>query len=248
MKDGRRYQDVAEELRQHIITTGYAPGDRIITERQMAEMLDVGRGMVRDAVIMLEVQGLVSVRKGSGIYLLRPPQTEATPDGSATAPEDDIGPFELLQARQILEGAIAEFAAAMVTKNDILRMREALQAERLNIDTGTPDDSADEAFHRLIAEATQNGVLVAGVERLWDMRRRSRMWAQLHDRIFDTGYRRQWLDDHTAILNALQARDGAASKRAMQTHLANVSDTLMALSDVDDPQFDGYLFATSSLP
>ncbi|SNR68455.1 FCD domain-containing protein [Puniceibacterium sediminis] len=243
MKNSARlYQDVARDLRKLIVSEGYAVGDRLITERQIAEYMKISRGLVRDAIIMLEVEGIVQVRKGSGIYLMRDPKGEEQP------PHDDIGPFELLQARQLIESAIAGFAAAMVTKADITRMREALETERRGIEAKSDDYSGDEAFHRLIAEATQNGVLVEMVETLWSKRRQSRMWAQLHDRIFDESYRRQWLDDHHEILAALQARDSARARLAMRQHLTNVSDTLMELSDVGDTAFDGFLFTPASLP
>jgi GntR family uxuAB operon transcriptional repressor len=68
------------------------------------------------------------------------------------------------------------------------------------------------------------------------------MWARLHARIFDGGYRKKWLEDHGRILAALQTRDPAGARQAMWQHLENVRRTLLDLSDVDDPHFDGYLF------
>lgn len=232
----RRYQEVADALKAEIIEKGYAIGDRLNTERQISEEMGVSRSLLREAIIMLEIEGLVDVRKGSGIYIARLPQ------GHGDEARDDIGPFELLQARQLLESNIAAFAATTVTKADIVRMREALEMERKAIETGSNDYSGDELFHRLIAEATQNSVLVDLVEELWDKRKRSPMWERLHERIFDDSYRRQWLDDHRAILNALQCKDAQAAKQAMWQHLENVRQTLLKLSDVEDPDFDGYLF------
>ncbi|SET33586.1 FCD domain-containing protein [Paracoccus homiensis] len=234
----RRYQDVAAELRDLIRAEGLRPGDRLLTERQIALRLDVGRSLVRDAIIMLEVEGLVQVRQGSGIYLNEPA-------GEATVIDDDIGPFELLEARMVIESAVAGLAAATVTKADITAMREALDQERRNIEAGTGDYSGDQRFHLLIAEATQNGVLVRTVTDLWERRERSRMWAQLHSRIFDDAYRNRWLDDHQEILDALRARDSQRARNAMSDHIGNVSATLMQLSDPDDPSFDGYLFSTA---
>jgi len=232
----RRYQDVAEQLKQDILDAGHQVGDRLRTERQISEALGVSRSLVREAVIMLEIEGFVDVRKGSGIYVARLPA-----DGSSND-RGDIGPFELLQARQLLESSIAAFAATMVTKADILRMRQALDMERKAIEDGTDDYSADELFHRLIAEATQNSVLVDMLDELWRKREKSRMWAKLHSRIFDPGYRSRWLEDHKVILNALQMKDAAAAKQAMWQHMENVRQTLLELSDIDDPEFDGYLF------
>lgn len=230
---------MAVELRELIRSEGYQPGDRLLTERQIALRLDVGRSLVRDAIIMLEVEGLVQVRQGSGIYVME--DTVTLPSSDRT----DIGPFELLEARMLIESAVAELAATTVTKTDINAMREALDEERRGIEKGSGDYSGDQRFHLLIAEATQNSALIAAVADLWDQRHKSRMWAQLHSRIFDETYRNRWLEDHQNILDALRARDGSRAKRAMRDHICNVGDTLMLLSDVDDPAFDGYLFSTS---
>lgn len=237
----RRYQDVAEALKQDIVARGCAVGDRLRTERQISEDMGVSRSVVREAVIMLEIEGLVEVRKGSGIYLARLPH--ACPNETAV----DFGPFELLQARQLLESSIAALAAVTVTKADIMQMRQALALENKAIEAGDDDYSGDELFHRLIAEATQNAVLVDMVEELWRKRAQSRMWARLHNRIFDKTYRSNWLSDHHAILNALQMKDAPTARQAMWQHLENVRLTLMALSDVDDPEFDGYLFSSEAI-
>lgn len=235
----RRYQELARDLKILIQQKGYKVGDRIMTERQISEALNVGRSAAREAILMLEIEELIEVRKGSGIYLL------SNSSSVARAIVDDIGPFELLQARQLLESSIAGFAAVSVTKNDILRMREALDMERKGIEENNNDYSSDELFHRLIAEATQNSVLVDMVSELWVKRDQSLMWARLHERIFDTNYRKKWLKDHQDILSALQLKDADGARKAMWVHLDNVRDTLMELSDVEDPNFDGYLFNKS---
>lgn len=237
----KRYQEVAEGLRALIVQGGYAPGDRILTERQIAEHLQVGRSAAREAILLMEIEGVLEVRKGSGIYLKA--MEHSTPKGDA----NDIGPFELIQARQLLESAVAGLAASTVTKADIVRMRDALELERSNIASGAQDYSGDELFHRLIAEATQNSVLVETVNGLWEKREGSRMWARLHERIFVSDYRLRWLDDHSVILSALQRRDPEAARRAMWQHLENVRVTLLELSDDEDPGFDGYLFDSSEV-
>ncbi len=230
-------------LRSELTNGSYAIGDRLPTERRISEQLSVSRSLVRDAMIMLEVEGIVDVRKGSGTYVLKLPQTVEAPHLET----QDIGPFELLQARQLLESHIAAFAATMVTKADILRMRAALDQERKDIAANTGIYLADEEFHRSIALASQNSVLVEAVDHLWEMRKRSKMWARLHQRIFDRGYQKKWLDDHQAILTALQCRDPQQARQAMWQHLENVRLTLLELSDVDDPSFDAYLFNTDPL-
>ena len=236
MSGARQYQDVARSIRSLIHDEKLAPGDRLPPERKLCEQLNVSRSLVREALILLEIEGLVEVRKGSGVYVSEQSAAAIQPS------RDDIGPFELLQARQLIEADIAGFAARNVTKSDILRLREALERERTDLAHGDADYSGDREFHRLIAQATQNSVLVDVVEELWRKREQSPMWARLHNRIFETTYRRAWLDDHEDILAGLQARNSEMAQTAMWRHLGNVRDTLMTLSDVEDPSFDGYLF------
>ncbi|MCG7521441.1 FCD domain-containing protein [Ruegeria sp. Ofav3-42] len=234
----RPYQQVAASLVERIAREGYKPGDKFPTERQISTEMGISRSLVREAFIMLEIEGYLDVRKGSGSYVMErtPREIEST--------QADFGPFELLQARQLLESSVASFAATTVTKADILRLRETLELERRSIEGGEVDYSADWQFHLQIAEATQNSVLVDQIDDLWRKRQASPMWAQLHDRIFDLGYRSKWLDDHAAILDALRHRNADGARHAMWQHLENVRLTLLELSDVDDPDFDGYLYST----
>ena len=236
----RRYQQVAEALKREMLDNSLSIGTRLPTERQIAEAQAVSRSVVREAIIMLEIEGLVSVKKGSGIYIERLPLSNE----SGASPRSDIGPFELLQARQLIESNIAAFAATMVTKNDIVKMQEALEMEIRAIETGQEDYAADEWFHRLIAESTQNGVLVDLVDEMWQLRKGNQIWDGLHARIFDESYRRRWLDDHQQILTALNRKDPGKARDAMWAHLENVRNTLLALSDLEDPKFDGDLFQT----
>jgi GntR family uxuAB operon transcriptional repressor len=232
----RRYQEIAELLARRIAGEGYKPGDKFPTERQISLEMGISRSLVREAFIVLEIEGYLDVRKGSGSYVA---------DGekiSLNVQKSDFGPFELLQARQLLESSIAGFAATTITKNDIIKLRETLELERNAIENGKEDYFADRQFHRQIAEATQNSVLVDQVEDLWTKREDSSMWARLHDRIFDLSYRTKWLDDHAIILEALRHRDSDRARHAMWQHLENVRLTLLEISDVGDPEFDGYLY------
>lgn len=236
----RRYHEIAQALVRRIADENYKPGDRFPTERQISEEMGISRSLVREAFIMLEIEGFLIVRKGSGSYVA------AGEKLSLSNPRPDFGPFELLQARQLLESAVAGFAASTITKSDIGDLRRTLDLEQKAIDDGVEDYAADRQFHLKIAEATQNSVLVAQVEDLWVKRETSPMWARLHDRIFDFGYRATWLDDHARILEALRHRDADAARAAMWAHLENVRQTLLDLSDVGDPDFDGYLYSPAA--
>ncbi|WPC76550.1 FCD domain-containing protein [Vibrio porteresiae] len=238
----RPYQEIGLVLRQQLIDGLYQVGERLPPERDIAEQLDVSRTVVREAIIMLELENLVEVKKGSGVYVLNIPTTS---DSQENIINDDAGPFEMLQARQLLESNIAEFAATQVTPGDIVRMRAALELERKEFENGTAGQEGDEKFHLCIAEATQNSVLVEMLKYSWLRRQHSPMWNKLHSHIRGVGYRADWIDDHAKILSALKRKDPIAAKNAMWQHLENVKQRLFELSNVDDPDFDGYLFSSN---
>lgn len=228
---GRRYLAVAETLREMLARGRWQVGERLPAERQLAEELDVPRATVREALIVLEVEGRVEVRQMSGIYALPALPPAAVP---VAAPLADIGPFELLRARQVVESAIAAAAALTVSDDQIDAMRGALSREEEDIAEGRGSYEGDATFHRLVAESTHNEALVATSEGLWSIRGTSPLWARIHLRIFDQTYRRQWTLDHREILRGLERRDPESARAAMWRHLGNVSEILLKLSD---PEF-----------
>ncbi|MBE2896877.1 FCD domain-containing protein [Pasteurellaceae bacterium HPA106] len=234
----RSYKKIGEMLKQKLASGLYAVGDRLPPERDFAEELNVSRTVIREAMIMLELEGLIEIRKGSGSYVVAlPSQTKQVSHYTG-----DIGPFELLQARQLLESSIAEFAAIQANRSDIAKLKAILDRERATLEHGDEDYIADKDFHIAIAEITQNEALIRLQKNLWRYRTDSHMWQALHSHIPNQNYRVLWLTDHQNIINAIQRKDPVAAKKAMWQHIENVKQKLFELSDIDDPNFDGYLF------
>lgn len=136
----RLYQQLAAELKRRIEAGVYPVGDKLPAERYISEEMNVSRTVVREAIIMLEVEGYVEVRKGSGIHVMSNQQKHLVTNQGIEF--DTAGPFELLQARQLIESNIAEFAATQVTRQDIVQLIE-IQNMRV----------------RKIASVTLNGIL-----------------------------------------------------------------------------------------
>tara|TARA_R110001583_G_scaffold4077_7_gene24388 strand:- start:16584 stop:17351 length:768 start_codon:yes stop_codon:yes gene_type:complete len=245
----RLYQEIGLALKKRISNGEFSIGQKLPAEREIAHTMNVSRAVVREALIMLELQKIVNVRKGSGVYVTHLPSDELSAQphllNSIDNIHNDVGPFESLQARQLLESRIAEFAATQITKSDIEKLRQSLEIERMNLENDNNDYDGDEMFHIAIADATQNSVLSGMVRDLWAQRNNSPMWRQLHLHINNEGYRKIWLQDHEKILASLQRRDAAGARDSMWQHLENVKQTLFNLSDIDDPNFDGYLFSTN---
>lgn len=240
MTESRRlYQQLAAEYKRRLEKGAYAVGDKLPAERLIAEEMGVSRTVVREAIIMLEVEGYVEVRKGSGIHVISQRQQNAViPD--AQLEFASFGPFELLQARQLIESNIAEFAATQVTRQDILQLMDIQQQARK--EDRFRNFEWDLRFHVQIARATQNGALAAIVEKMWLHRLHNPYWLKLHEHIDDSAIE-SWCDDHERILAALIRKDAAASKLAMWQHIEHTREMLFAATSDDfDSAIDRYMF------
>ncbi|ATY22414.1 transcriptional regulator ExuR [Escherichia coli] len=229
----RLYQQLAADLKERIEQGVYLVGDKLPAERFIADEKNVSRTVVREAIIMLEVEGYVEVRKGSGIHVVsnQPRHQQAADNNMEFA---NYGPFELLQARQLIESNIAEFAATQVTKQDIMKLM-AIQ-EQARGEQCFRDSEWDLQFHIQVA-------LAAIVEKMWTQRSHNPYWKKLHEHI-DSRTVDNWCDDHDQILKALIRKDPHAAKLAMWQHLENTKIMLFNETS-DDFEFnaDRYLFA-----
>jgi len=213
----RLYRQIAQRIETLIDEGEYAPGDRLPAERGLAAALAVSRASVREAIIFLELAGRVEVRVGAGIFVCSPRSHAALP----TAADDPPGPFDLLAARQIVEGEIAALAARTIDRDGIAKLHESMSRMRASDADHGPREDADRDFHVVIANATGNGALRAVVNRLWDARAHP-LWTRIEAHFHTPALRARTLEDHAAIVAALEARDAEAARAAMQRHLARV--------------------------
>lgn len=215
----RLYQDLARNLMEELASGRYPLGARLPAERELAASYNVSRPTVREAIIALEVQGLVEVKVGSGAYVRRLPGTEDLPGFNITA-------FELTEARLLFEGEAAALAATQATDeelDDIERLVEDIAQENQRADGG---ETSDREFHLAIAKATRNTAIYEAIEHLWDVRAASPEAALLHEKA-RTANVKPVVDEHTAVLEALRARDPNGARAAMRAHLAQVIDSLL---------------------
>lgn len=215
----RLYQELARKLMGELASGKFEAGDRLPAERELAAEYHVSRPTVREAIIALEVQGLVEVRVGSGVYVKRLPGREEVPGFNITG-------FELTEARLLVEGEAASLAASQITDEEIAELERLIRdiAQENQSKGGT--EEADRAFHLAIARATRNTAIYESIEHFWELRRTSPACAQLHA-LARTANIKPVVDEHTAILEALRARDPNAARGAMRTHLSAVLDSLL---------------------
>jgi DNA-binding FadR family transcriptional regulator len=215
----RLYERVAEQIGRLVRSGEFPPGHRLPAERDLAKTLGVSRPVVREAMIALEIIGLVEVRTGSGAYV-REQVPEPPPAVNAGA-----SPSDILNARWLIEGEIAALAAERATGPDLEAIAASVPDMEREHDAGRPWSRADLGFHVAIANATGNAALAGVVERLWQ-EQRGAVFALLSDRVRLSENWAATLADHKAILAALGARKGEMAKEAMRAHLAQVLDVM----------------------
>jgi DNA-binding FadR family transcriptional regulator len=171
---------------------------------------------VREALIALEVEGLVEVRIGSGIYVLSTNGVEAGSGPSHV--EAEAGPFELLRARYFIESECAALAAKNAQKAQVDSIGDALEQMTRELGEERQPLAGDRLFHLRVAEATGNGALVAVVKLLWE-ERTGPLYAQLENHYDSPALWSAAMTEHRAVLKAIAARDASGARAAMQRHL-----------------------------
>lgn len=232
----RGYLHLAEALRREIRTMQVKEGERLPSERELTRLLKISRPSLREALIVLELQGEIEIRVGSGIYLKQapPPKVEAPAAATPDAESSILGqsPLEVSQTRYFLESGIAAHAARFMTRVQLRElggaladMRRALrQRKRLG---DRPLAVADGRFHQLLATATNNELVCRILNDLFDQRY-SPVGGSMH-RLFDN--ESVWQDaiqEHQDIYDAVAARDPLRAQVAMQQHLSRAYARLMA--------------------
>ena len=223
VKVRRLYLQVAEQLSTLIADGDLLAGDRLPSERDLASRFGVSRPTVREAMIALEIAGLVEIRSGSGVYVL-PQQT----NNAASLPEEVPGPLEILEARQAIEGETAALAAARIDEDGLAALQQQLDILADENASIKDAEAADEQFHQLIAAASGNSALHSTIVWLWQLRNQSAISHAFHEKLRAEGST-PVVQDHTAILECLRQGDAAAARQAMHTHLSRVLD--YALND-----------------
>jgi DNA-binding FadR family transcriptional regulator len=216
----RLYRQIAEQLSTLIASGEFAPGARLPAERDLATAMGVSRASVREAIISLEVAGLIEVRVGTGIFVVQSVVAQSATRKLA-ADDDGPGPFELLSARSLVEGEIAALAAQHAKREDIAALNDSIDKMALHVDDFAVREETDKQFHLALAAATGNGALEMVVDGLWGQR--AALWGRMQHHFHTPELAVQTIRDHRAIAKAVAARDPIAARAAMKRHLTRVA-------------------------
>jgi GntR family transcriptional repressor for pyruvate dehydrogenase complex len=218
------YRQVADSIMASIKSGDYKPGSRLPSERDLATAYKVSRPTVREAVIALEIHGLVESRHGSGIYITEHPPAHMSSD------DLDIGAFELTEARRLFEGEAAALAATTITDEQLAELETIISEMVKENHRKQTGEMADRRFHVAIARATRNTAIMTVIENLWDIRYKSPLCRHMLERARSVGVQPR-IGEHRLILAALKKHDPKAARNAMRDHLGRVIDGLLVATE-----------------
>lgn len=215
------YEQVSDQLREFIDINQLQPGDRLMTERELAQQLSVGRSSIREAITALRAQGIVEVRHGEGIYLMRRPEDLISSLAAELIETHADHPY-IWETRQALETQCARLAADRATPADMTEIEAGLALMADEIAQGKPGLEGDRRFHMGVAAAAHNPVLVELLQGI-----RGSLDRTSETSLTRAGQPEQSLRDHRVIFEAIRAGDPEGAAKEMLRHLVSTCDGLL---------------------
>ncbi|MEX5254907.1 FadR/GntR family transcriptional regulator [Kocuria arenosa] len=212
----RLYEQVVERLLDHVIEHRMRPGDRLPPERDLAERLGVSRATVAQALVALEVLGVIDVQHGNGAVLLYRPSSAAVLRGLRE--HADRLP-DIVDARSAVETKLAELASTRRTPEDLAAVEHALEVMAEDIARGGRGLEGDELFHAAVTAAAHSAVLARLMAQISDLVRETRI-----ESLSQEGRPERSLESHRAIAGAIREQKPEEAARAMVEHIRLVSD------------------------
>jgi GntR family transcriptional repressor for pyruvate dehydrogenase complex len=227
IKRVRLYENAVEQIQSLILKNQYKPGDRLPAERSLAEQLKISRPSLREALRILSVLGLIDIKVGDGIYVKEVsflPYIESVNLSISSRLQMERDSFiKLWQVRKIFEVGMVELSARQITDPFLRSLWHCIEEMEKNINDQDAFISSGIRFHRLIAEAKQNEILILIWDTLANLIRRS------HDKIYRIARSpKRSLQAHKKIYRALRARDPRRAMEAMKQHMLEEEKALLA--------------------
>lgn len=224
----RLSQGIIRQIELLILRGILRPGERLPSERELSERMDVSRPSLREALADLQERGLLTTRPNAGVYV-------ADVMGSAFAPalvdlfsRHDEAVFDYIAFRRDLESLAAERAARLASDTDLQVIATIFTRMEAAHQKRDPSDEAalDAQFHMAIIEASHNTVMLHMMRSMFDLLRQGVFYnRQMMFKLRTT--REALLDQHRAINAAIQSRDPAAARAAVEAHLGFVEAALL---------------------
>lgn len=221
VRKGKVYEEVAKQI-ERLILKKLKPGDKLPSERELAEMLQVSRSSIRDAIRGLELMGLVEPRQGAGTIVREVSADSLVNPFTNALKHKQVLVGELLDFRKMLEPPLAARAATHASPEEISEMEEILQRQEEKLSRGETTIAEDAEFHYGVAMASGNNVVLKVLDILMDLLRETRERSLQVE-----GRPKKSLTGHRRILAAIKRKDAESAHAAMRRHIEDVEEIVL---------------------
>lgn len=224
------YLQIAAQIMERVGDGRLPPGSKLPAERDLAAQMGVSRPSVREALIALELLGVVEIRIGQGTFVVGKPASLETLGSSRM-----VSPFDLLEARVTIESNVAVLVArkwkdGTIDERAFKKTYEITNQMKRIVD----DDRRVEefyglglGFHKALAGASNNEVLFEVVGNLVEATSHP-LWALINKKILENrSAREEQIREHEVVLDAIQRGDGEAASQAMRRHIEELAELVL---------------------
>lgn len=225
IKTKKIYEEIVNQLQNMLIEGKYKPGDKLPSEREMAESLGVSRPSVREAITALSAMGILDVRPGEGTYVAHTSDLETIKSWAMLLAIERNSLTQLMEVRRILECEAAALAAKRATPEDIELLERVLNGMRETAERHEQSVEFDLQFHFAVGQATHNRVLHKLINTLDEMMHHTFL-SNRHEMYRAPGVASRIIAEHEAILDAIRRRQPNKARLGMAKHLDHVEKGL----------------------
>ncbi len=219
------YVRIVKQIRNLIAQGKLKPGDKLLPELILAEKFGTSRPSVREALTALEILGIVESRAGKGNFIKDKVEASIY-DQEFKKLKKQMSPFELLEARKVMESGIAEIAAQKASQKDIDIIQESVDKMKGSMTDAREIMKLDAEFHMNVAKATHNSILSSIMTDLTEALRET-LWTYMKTKSYRIPERVQkYVKENATVLEAIKNSDCESARRRMYDHLAGVEHDL----------------------
>jgi GntR family transcriptional repressor for pyruvate dehydrogenase complex len=232
----RIFDQAIDQIRNSILEGTLAPGEKLPTEHEMSRQLNIGRSSVREALRVLEAEGLIEVKRGLGTFVTTKRINKETELQELVSwlekREETIE--QVLQVREFVEGLTSSLAATRATDNTLTEIRSIVEklSKKINELKSSGDECIkecldelallDASFHLAISEASENDIAIEIITHIipaFNESNKAILYISKKLEIMDV--------EHRKILSALEARDPIEAEKAVRAHIRRVRSEIV---------------------
>ena len=222
IKTKRVYEEIVDQIQTLINEGELKAGDKLISERELAQKLQVSRASIREAFSALDLMGILESRPGEGTFIRTVSSEEIIRSLALMLSLEKESNYDIMEVRRILEAESAYLAAQRASEENVEKIRDCFLAMEEDYRRGDIGEVSDADFHIAVAESSGNKILVRLMSTISDLLVSSMKFSR-EEMFYKPGNREKLLAQHQQILEAIEAHDPLSARKFMCEHLTFVA-------------------------